>query len=81
MQVVCLSKKIILDHFALFLLRQFPKYLPKIPTQRPVYRFLAPLRNKHHVMFAIPFRMIQTLVSPLAKLGDYLIIFPNHENL
>src|SRR5215211_3576220 len=50
------------DYLALSLLRQLPKYLPKIPAQCSVYRFLAALRYKHHVIFAIPPCMTQTLI-------------------
>src|SRR6478735_8959312 len=50
------------DYLALSLLRQFPKYLSKIPAQRSVYRFLATLRYKHHVIFAIPPCMTQALI-------------------
>ena len=50
-------------HNLTFLLfRQLPQYLTKMLADRSKYHFLTPLRNKYHMIFAIPFRMTKTLV-------------------
>ena len=44
------------------LLRQLAQCLAKMLADRSKYHFLAPLRYKYHMIFAIPFRMTETLV-------------------
>jgi hypothetical protein len=42
--------------------RQLVEYLPKLPTQHPEDPPLPALRDKHHVIFAVPSRVAQALV-------------------
>lgn len=50
-------------HNLTFLLfRQLAQCLAKMLADRSKYHFLAPLRYKHHMIFAIPFRTTKTLV-------------------
>jgi hypothetical protein len=49
-------------HLALFLIREPPKNRPKVLAQWSIDDLLAPLGDKHYVVFAIPPCMAQTLV-------------------
>jgi len=51
-------------YFRFFVLRQFPEYLSQVPSQTSKDRFLPSLRDKYHMVFAIPPRMRKTLVLP-----------------
>jgi hypothetical protein len=43
---------------ALPLKRELAKYLPQLRPQLTVLRLTPPLGNEHHVLFALPFRVI-----------------------
>src|ERR1035437_3545066 len=49
-------------NLAFLLHRQLAKYLAKMLSDRTKNHLLPPLRYKYHVIFAVPFRMIKTLV-------------------
>jgi len=38
------------------------KYFSELPTQRAEYPLLAPLRDEHHVILAVPSRVAQALI-------------------
>ena len=49
-------------NLAFLLCRQLAQYPAKMLTDRSKYHLLSSLRDKYHVIFAIPFRMTKTLV-------------------
>ena len=51
-----------LQYLAFLLLRQLMQQDSQVLAHRSKYRLLSPFRNKHHVIFAIPMRMRQTLI-------------------
>jgi hypothetical protein len=51
-----------LNNEALPLLCQLSEYLSEVLTQRAINHFLAPLWNKHDMIFTVPSRVAQTLI-------------------
>ena len=49
-------------YLAFLLFRYFMEQRTKVFAYRPKYHLFSPLRNKHHMIFAIPLRMTKTLV-------------------